>query len=250
MNPFSIIIGIGASIGLWRVYGQSAPAQRIRWLCTGICVLFGSLLGARLVYVLFHLHYYSLYPGEILKFWSGLDSFGAFMGAVFFTIFAGLVLRSGIFRTLDLMTVMLLPIAVAGWLGCWAVGAAYGQALEPGTWWGMLMLDETGVTSLRVPLQPLAAASLILFMFLADRFTRHSVHGLAFAVNCLVFSLHALIFTLMRADPMQTLWGLRLDTVLFGFSLVILVILLIFLLRQKSKTDKMKKYNLQQEVDV
>lgn len=251
INPFSIIIGIGASVGLWRVYDRLVPAQRIKGLSTAIWALCGGLLGARLGYVIFHLQYYSLHRGEILKFWAGgVGDFGVLAGAVIFTILAALIFRSGVFRTLDLVAVMLLPVAVAGWLGCWSVGAAYGQALEPGTWWGILALDETGVTSLRVPLQPAAAASLIIFLLLAERLTRQRTQGLFFAANCLIFSLHTLLFSLMRADPMQILWGLRLDTLFWIFSSTAFAVVLVILLQRKSKTDKMNRDDLQLEVDA
>lgn len=251
INPFSIIIGIGASVGMWRVYDRLVPAQRIRGLFTAIWVLCGSLVGARLGYVLSHLHYFSKYRAESVQFWlGGMDGCGALAGAVIFTIAAALIFKSGVLRTLDLMTGMLLPITVAGWLGCWAIGAAYGQALEPGTWWGMMMLDETGVTSLRVPLQPAAAVSLIIFLLLIDHLTRHQTQGIPFTARCLVFSVHTLLFSFMRADPMQILWNLRLDTVLLILSSIVFAIVLAILLQRKTKTDKMKRYDLQHEVEA
>lgn len=242
INPFAIIIGIGAAVGLWRVYEGLIPEQRIRGLFTAIWVLCGSLLGARLGYVFFNLNYYSLHRGEILKIWAGgVNGFGALVGAVIFTILAALVFHLGNLRTLDLMTGMLLPISVAGWLGCWAVGAAYGQSLEPGTWWGLRMLDDSGVTGLRVPLQPAAAVSLIIFLLLVERLTHHQAQGIPFAASGLVFSLLALLFSFMRADPIQTLWNLRLDSILSIILSFACTILLGFLVWRKRKKDKMKR---------
>ncbi len=214
----------------------------------GLWVLIGALLGARSGYVLMHLHFYLLHPAGIAKFWQGgLSGFGAFAGAVLFSIIAARILHMQTLQTLDRMSYLILPLGVTIWLGCWAAGTAYGPTLEPGTWWGMAILDETGLNSLRVPLQPMAAISLFVLIYIIERKIPHQKNGILFAGTGLGISLHSLLFSFFRADPVQSVFGLRLDSLLALFSSVCFAVYLIILIKRVLIKDKMKKDDIVQE---
>lgn len=250
-NLFSILIGLGATLGLWRVYSTLHARQKIRGLGIGLWVLIGGLLGARTGFVLMHLHYYSLHPGESVKFWQGgMSGFGAFAGAVLFSIIAARVLHMQTLKTLDRMSCLILPLGVMSWLGCWTAGTAYGPTLEPGTWWGMATLDETGLSSLRVPLQPMAAISLFVIIYILELKIPHLNNGILFAGTGLGISLHSLLFSFFRADPVQAVFGLRLDSMLALISSVCFAVFIIILIKRVLIKDKMKKDDIVQEAVV
>jgi prolipoprotein diacylglyceryltransferase len=249
LSEFSWILGIGATLGLWRVYNSLHPAQTLKGLTAAIITLCGGLLVGRIGFVLTHMQFFAVNRLQIPQFWlGGLNGFGALAGAILFAILAATALKMQLMRTLDLLTRQLLPLGVAVWLGCWAIGLAYGQALDQGTWWGMRMLDETGVTSLRVPLQPVAAFSLLIILLLVERFAKNTWYGVFFTASGLVFSLHTLLFSCMRADPVQYFFSLRLDVILSIISSFGFLILLAFLIIRGRKKDKMRAQDLVNEV--
>lgn len=127
---------------------------------------------------------------------------------------------------------MLLPLAAAVWLGGWQAGIGFGQLLPAGTWWGMMLRDESGLTALRVPVQPAAVISLLLILGLIEWLIRGATKdGLKAAVSFFVLSLHSLLFSFMRYDSVQRLFGFRLDTlaaILFSVLAVLFLILILF----------------------
>ena len=139
--------------------------MRIRWLLYGLAVLAGALLGARLAFVLEHVAYYSTRQNEILNFragglwWPGAAAFGMLVILVI-----GILRKHKILETFDKFSVFLLPLALSFWLAAWSAGVAYGARLDPSVWWGMPMLDISGVTAPRVPVQPAAALTLLLLL--------------------------------------------------------------------------------------
>jgi prolipoprotein diacylglyceryltransferase len=134
------------------------------------------------------------------------------------------------------------------WLGCWAAGSAYGTTLEPGTWWGMMMVDESGVISLRVPLQPIASITLFIVMSLVEWKARNMGCGFTFGWVGLILSLHTLVFSFLRSDAVQILFGLRLDTWLAMLLVAGFTIFIVILYKKAAKEDKMKRRNTTQEV--
>jgi prolipoprotein diacylglyceryltransferase len=126
----------------------------------------------------------------------------------------------------DYLYPLLPPLAVTVWLGAWQVGIAYGAALPAGTFGGIPALDESGVTSLRFPLQPLAALTLLVFFWLLETrvkltFSAGRLAGLAIAG----LLLHTIAFSLLRADPAPYWSGLRVDTWLGMLYLIFFITL-------------------------
>ena len=250
MHLFSVIIAIGASFGLWRIFMVTPPAQVLKNLLIGIWVLLGSLVGARAGYVLEHLPFFSQHQDQTVKIWlGGLHGYGALVGAVLFAAAAALLLKMNFLKLLDLMSRMILPLAVAAWLGCWAVGVAYGNLLGSGTWWGLMTMDEAGISSLRVPLQPLAVITLIVTFLLVERLTGKSHPGILFAADGLALSIHTLLFSLLRADPVQRLYNIRLDVFLsIPFALIFFILWVSLLPGSQRKRYKMVGYEPEKEV--
>ena len=243
MNLFSFLIGVGAAIGLWRVFQTSSQDNRKLYVIDSLIVLFGALIGARISFIFAHFSYYRINLNETYQLWlGGLSGYGAFAGGVI-TCLVTAVIRKAKFRTeLDHIAVMLLPIATAIWAGCTFAGISYGTILPTGTWWGLRLVDESGVIALRVPVQPAAAISLIIvlgFTELLIKSPRQS--GLKAGMIGLVFSIHTLLFSLMRVDPAQRLFGQRLDiwaSILFiaGSLILVAVSLRNFNLKQTAET--------------
>lgn len=230
MNFFSLILGVGASLGLVRVLQASPAAERFRWLSAGLITLIGSLIGARLGFIIAYAGYFKINVYETLMFWQGGLSWpGAVVGAYLFARFAVVLIRKPYTLVLDKLSVLLLPIATAVWLGCWKAGIAYGQVLETGTWWGILTKDESGLEAIRVPVQPAAALSLLLILGITEWIiVRSQPLGVKNSIIGLVFSLHALLFSFMRVDPVQRFLSLRLDSwaailILLGSSFLLLI---------------------------
>ena len=232
MNFFSLFIGLGASLGLLRVLQVSPAATRLRWLSAALITLIGSLIGARIGFLIAFHQYFAEHPREMVRFdLGGLSWPGAMAGALLFAWLGTRLLGFSPADGFDRLSRMLLPVAVAVWLGAWLSGVAYGQPLPAGTWWGLQAPDESGLVSLRVPVQPLAILSLLLVLLVCEGLTRHvKKKGVKAAWLFFAFSVHSLLFSFLRYDSVQTLFGLRLDSWaaigLLTFTSIMLVITL------------------------
>jgi prolipoprotein diacylglyceryltransferase len=184
------------------------------WLDAALIVLAGSLIGARLGYVLFNLAYFSSRPLEIPQVWlGGLSGEGAIFGGALTLALTAAAYKAPLLRLADWLYPLIPPLAIGAWLGCWLVGIAYGSAEPAGTWWAVPALDETGQMLLRMPLQLGAAVSLGVFYWLMETLTplpRPSGWLFSLAASWLV--LVCLVASLLRADPMPMWRELRVST--------------------------------------
>jgi prolipoprotein diacylglyceryltransferase len=243
LNPFSLILAIGASFGLFRIALSSRPAQRPDWLLAGLLSLVGALIGARLGYCLLHIHYFLTHLIEIPQFWLGGFTWeGALAGGMLFLLIAKSIWKWSFLSLLDRVSLLLLPMGVAGWLACWLTGVAYGQTLPTGSWWGIQAVDETGIASLRSPVQPLAAISLLVFMGFTELLLYQTkTTGKKGILALLVFSADMLLFTFLRADPAQTWLGLRFETwAAMIYTLSGAATLILLLVPKRMRKDKHK----------
>ena len=233
MNSFSLILGVGGSIALLRILQQTSAERRFRWLLAGILTMADAIIGARLGFAAAYHDYFSTHTTEIYRIVSGGLSWpGALAGGLLFALFSLLIFRLPLLKGFDMLSRMLLPLAAAVWLGGWQAGIGFGQLLPAGTWWGMMLRDESGLTALRVPVQPAAVISLLLILGLIEWLIRGATKdGLKAAVSFFVLSLHSLLFSFMRYDSVQRLFGFRLDTlaaILFSVLAVLFLILILF----------------------
>ncbi len=214
LNGYSLLIGFGASFGLFCVTVQAAPARRpTALLDAGLITLAGALLGARAAYVLVNWGHFQVSPAEIPQLWlGGFSAFGAIAGGLLGLLAASLVLRLSPGQLADGLLPLLPPLIVCAWLGCWLAGSDYG-APAPGAWWALPARDESGVTSARFPLQPLAAVmTLLLFTAIDLARPRLHAHGQPASLALLGIALLLGAVSLLRADP-APLWHVyRLDT--------------------------------------
>lgn len=241
MNAFSIWVGLGAMVGLWRVWQNAPQRQAGTWVNAGLFILFFTLVGARLFYVGMNWPYFNTHLAEGVMLWlGGLTWTGAAAGAGLSVIFLAFQYRASRYRLSpqtahlplgslgDRLYPLLPPLAITIWLGCWQTGIAYGAPLSVGTFGGIPTLDESSAISLRFPLQPLAAITLLAFFaFLETRaklsYSTGRLSGLAVAG----LLLHTIAASLLRVDPSPYWNGLRVDTWLGMFYLIFFITLVI-----------------------
>jgi len=214
LNFFSLILGFGASFGLLWIILSTPSAQRLQWLLAAWVALLGALIGSRIGFVLEHLPYFSLHTVEMPQFWlGGLTWEGALAGGVLCLPLIARLWQWPFTLVIDRLSRLVLPLGIAGWLGCWWTGLAYGKPLDGQFWWGLPFRDETGLVSLRTPVQPLAILSLTVFLGVAALWLNSTERpGLRGALTCFIFSADMLLFSFLRADPSPTWLGLRIET--------------------------------------
>ncbi len=218
MTAFSFFTGLGASLGLWQITRNSQPQHVRRLVDYGLVVLLAAWLGAHAFFVALHASYYATHVLEAFYFWQGGLSWpGAVAGVLLALGVLALVKRRPLAWLADSLSPLVSPLAIGIWLGCWQSGVAYGAALPTGTWWGVPAPDETGLVSLRVPLQLLCAVVLLVYLWLVERgmaaLVGRSHHpGLKAGLFGLGLSLDLLASSLLRADPVPHWGSLGVDT--------------------------------------
>jgi len=252
VSAFSVWVGLGSIVGLWRV-AQNAPQRQAGiWVNAGLFVLAFTLAGARLFYVLTNWPYFSAHLLEAPQVWlGGLSWPGALGGAVVALMTLMIQYRATSSRphypahvTLgwlgDRLYPLLPPLAITIWLGSWQTGVAYGAALPAGAFGSVPSLDENGVYSPRFPLQPLAALTLLAFFaFLETRRKPLRPAGWLSGLAIAGLLLNLLAASLLRADPAPHWRGLRLDSWMAIIYLVLLftpVIIISLAPRTRRKT--------------
>lgn len=224
MNAYSMIIAAGAVLGLVQVARHTPRKEIVAWLDMALVTLVGVLVGARLNFVGMHLDYYRSRPLEVAQVWlGGLDWPGAAAGGLLAVLGIAFVMRLPLRQVADRLANLAPPLGMAGWLGCWLVGCAYGFET---TVLGLRTMIEDGSFSVRFPVQLLAALSLLCYYawleigvsrpLRAGR--RAALIGLGLAVNLLVFSF-------LRADPAQLWGGLRADSWAAAFLGILMLVL-------------------------
>ncbi len=224
VGNFALWVGIGASLGLWRVVRSAAQRGSgngtDHWINTGLFVLLLALVGARLSFVLQNPEYFRSHPLESLMIWlGGLTWPGALAGGglgIGILTIQNRSPRSGKLSPgwiSDALYPLLPVLAVTTWLGCWAAGVGYGATAPEGAWWAIPAAGEDGQILMRWPVQPLAALTLLAFFALLEwriqpmrppgRISRIAITGLL---------LHLLIFSAFVADPAPHWNGFRADT--------------------------------------
>lgn len=213
MQPFTLLLTL-ASLGalVWLGLTQTGSGPRTGPLDAGLLGLVGALVGGRAVFVVAHLHYYRGSPAEALWMWQGgLSGFGAALGA-----FAGLALYARItgqrfWRLADHLALPAHLPVFAAWLGCLLDGCAYGIQLTTPNWVPPSP-DILGAAQPRWPTQTAGALATILsFVLLMALRRRSHFEGLLTSVALLYHGALLLGISLVRADPVPTVLGLRGD---------------------------------------
>ncbi len=164
MTSFALLIGLGASLGLWQVARTSPEKQTGSWVDAGLGVLVGMLFGARAVYVALHPAFYAAHPGEWYRLWlGGYSAAGAVAGGLVAALIAALLMRTSFALLLDAVSPLFPPLVVLGWLGCAAVGCGYGPEMGIDSWLAVPVPDEWGQVMARFPLQFSAALIFLVY---------------------------------------------------------------------------------------
>jgi len=231
MQPFSLLLGLGALTGLLLAGWRAPKKETIRYLDAAVGILFGALLGSRAVTVAVNFNYYQSHPGEIIQVWlGGLSGIGALAGGILALFIVAEWWRIPTGLLADTLLPLVGALTVTAWLGCWVDRCGYG--VPTNAWWAIPGRDEWGALARRVPVQPLGAMLSLVFIWLLDRASnRLPVPGLSACIG--IFGLSAVMFGLsyFRVDPTPIWQGLRLEA--WGaigvmiFSTIAVVVLLV-----------------------
>jgi prolipoprotein diacylglyceryltransferase len=235
---FSLLIGLGATIGLGWVSWHAADGKALWTFDLGVSSLVGSLTGGRLAYIVAHWTYFFAHPWEIPQVQlGGLAWPGVFVGWFLGVLLVCFLMKEPPWKSLEALLPLAAALMVSAWLGCWIDGYAYG--FETDRWWGLPARDQWGVISYRIPVQLLGALWAILLIWFLETgrkwekyFMRLNRAGLKVTIVYLGLSLGMLGLSFLREDPGLEWRGLRLESwaamVLIAISLSVCIFILVF----------------------
>lgn len=239
MNWFAILVGIGASLAIWRVVQEQKQPEKLNWGISSLWVLVGAWIGARIAFFIWQ-------PAIILDLgWQAIDLReggmvwpGAMLGGWISIWLISLKKEMRFLKAADQLIMMLPPLVITSWLAGWFSGSAYGPIM-PEAWWIPKTIDDTFQILPRFPLQLLAAFSLFVFYLLAETRIRNEVTGFRTVIIWSIFSSHSLLFSFLRADSRPEWLGITWDIWFVFICMVWLLVLywMVWLRKPRKKLE-------------
>jgi phosphatidylglycerol---prolipoprotein diacylglyceryl transferase len=230
MQLFSLLLGLGALMGLLLIVWRAPQKEPSRYLDAALGVLFGALIGSRAVTVAVNWAYYQAHPAEIFQVWlGGLSGIGALIGGVLATLLLAFWRKGQTSHMADTFMPLAGSIMITAWLGCWIDGCSYG--FPSGAWWAFPSRDEWGVMAYRIPVQLIGAIGTLVIMVILDRAGKKiTIPGMTASMGVFAFSSEIFILSFLRADPTLIWYGWHIEAWgaigLMIFSSVTVVVLL------------------------
>ena len=230
MQPFSILLGLGALVGLLLMVWQAPKEETSRYLNAGLWTLFGALVGSRILVVMENYSYYRSHLGEIAQVWlGGLSGIGALAGGLLTILILSVWWNLPAGKLADTLLPLAGAVAITAWLGCWVDRCGYG--ITTVGWWALPGRDEWGRLANRVPVQLLGAVFTLVIIWLLDWVGKRTrIPGLISAIGLLGISAVLFSLSFLRADPTPVWKNLRLEAwgaaVLMLISLILLAIVI------------------------
>lgn len=214
MDGFSLLLGVGASLGLMRVVQHVPEKQALRWVLAGLGLLAAGLIGARAAYVGLFPAYYQAHPQAAWQIsHGGLAWPGALLGGLAALLIAAWVLRAPLGLAADVFAPLFVYVSVTAWLGAAFSGVAYGAEIQRELAWALPSNQPDGILTYRWPLQLTAALTLFYLIWRLDRLSEGwRASGARAAVAGLLLAGHTALFSFWRADGGLVFNGLRVDT--------------------------------------
>jgi phosphatidylglycerol:prolipoprotein diacylglycerol transferase len=210
------------SLALAIVAGFGLAALRREWRLgdlVDVCLaeFAGGIVGARLFHVLLQWTYFADNLGEALRLNAGgLDWHGAVFGGLIGLWLATRWRKLSFRAMLDALTPALPLLALAGWIGCYAVACGYGAEVDTLAHYSPLATSEIpdiyGIVAPRYNAQIFGMGlSLVLLIFTAVLFWRKWLYYRRFWLVLALLSLGMFVIGFYRGDTVRVVVGIRAD---------------------------------------
>jgi phosphatidylglycerol---prolipoprotein diacylglyceryl transferase len=187
----------------WAVLGRRERRPAGFWSDLAFWIMIGTIVGARLGYILGNLEYFAENPAHIIRVdEGGLVFYGGLLGCVLVVILLARRQREPLWSLAD-FAVSALPLGHAiGRIGCFLNGCCYGSECA-----GPLAVEMAG--ALRHPVQLYCVLlNLALYAFLLWLYPRKRRDGDVLAAYCLIYPVMRFLIEFMRGDPRVAYLGL------------------------------------------
>ncbi|UCG39391.1 MAG: prolipoprotein diacylglyceryl transferase [bacterium] len=237
-----VALGILSAVILAELLHRRSGGQPGRIVDMALMVVLAGLLGARLMFVLVNLDYYSRFPMEIFLIWKGgLVFYGGLLGGMAAFIVLIRVHRLPLWEMLDIGAAAVALGHAIGRLGCFTAGCCYGQ--PTGVPWAVTFTDPRCLAT-EVLNEPVHPTQLYSFFFLAALTVflvwlrpRRSFAGQMTASYLILYGLFRFGVEFLRGDPRgtMTLLGATLSTSQWASIVAVLAgaVLYVILSRRK-----------------
>jgi prolipoprotein diacylglyceryltransferase len=218
---FSATAAGGLLLSIWLYRGE-----KLLLLNAGLGVLFFSLMGARIGFVLRNLSFFIINPLEIAQLWlGGLSWPGAIFGGVIALVVIHLIWKESLGELADHLLPLFGLLVVAAWLTSWGAGLGYGPVTD--AWFALPVYDRLGLLTWRWPLPILGALFSGLWItgaILVPLKKTHKPGSRALLAMAGTAGIN-LVISIFKVDPAPIFLGLRWES---WFSILFLGVSAIF----------------------
>ena len=213
MNGYSLLLGVGAALGLMQIVQRVPEMQSLRWVIAGLGLLAAGLAGARASYVWLFPTYYRATPQAAWQITQGgLAWPGALIGGMAAMFIAALLLRAPLGLAADVFAPLFIYVAITAWLGAAFSGIAYGIEVYQAAPWALPSNQPDGYLVYRWPLQLTAALTLFYIIWRFDRRSEDwRIPGSRAGASGLLLAGHTALFSSWRDDGGLIFNSLRVD---------------------------------------
>jgi phosphatidylglycerol---prolipoprotein diacylglyceryl transferase len=228
---YGAMVALGFGIAAYLIYKHAARLglNKEKVVDTTVSILVSGIIGARILYVLINLGYYTARPLEIFDLSKGgLVWYGGFIAGLLTAIIYIRVNKLDFWLVMDLIVPYVALAQAFGRIGCYLNGCCYGFEAPAGCTMAVTFPDSLVA---RYPTQ-LYSALLLLLIYVILRIRQELPHfkGGIFLGYCILYPLKRFIVEFFRGDNPRIFFGMTLSQVL-SFA-VFFAALVIFILKR------------------